>query len=47
MHHSAPTWFLSVKKLEEQTARWIQRFQKYNFTSERQGRKHNNADALS
>jgi hypothetical protein len=28
--------------------RWIQRMQEYNFTSEhRQGRKHNNANALS
>jgi hypothetical protein len=34
--------------MEEQTARRIQRLQKYNFTFEhRQGRKHNNADALS
>jgi hypothetical protein len=31
-----------------QTARWVQRLQEYNFTSEhRQGRKHNNAYALS
>jgi hypothetical protein len=46
--HSALTWLMSFKNLEVQTARWIQRLQEYNFTSEhRQGRKHNNADALS
>jgi hypothetical protein len=46
--HSALTWLMSFKNLEGQTARWIQRLQEYNFTSEhRQGRKHNNADALS
>jgi hypothetical protein len=46
--HSALTWLISFKNLEGQTARWIQRLQEYNFTSEhRQGRKHNNADALS
>jgi hypothetical protein len=39
---------MSFKNLEGNTARWIQRLQEYNFTSEhRQGRKHNNADALS
>jgi hypothetical protein len=39
---------MSFKNLEVQTARWIQRMQDYNFTSEyRQGQKHNNADALS
>jgi hypothetical protein len=39
---------MSFRNLEGQTARWIQRLQEYNFTSEhRQGRKHNNADALS
>jgi hypothetical protein len=46
--HSALTWLMSFKNLEGQTARWIQRLQEYNFSSEhRQGRKHNNADALS
>jgi hypothetical protein len=46
--HSALTWFVGFKNLEGQTARWIQRLQEYNFTSEhRQSRKHNNADALS
>jgi hypothetical protein len=36
------------KNLQGQTARWIQRLQEYNFTSEHsQGRKHNNADDLS
>jgi hypothetical protein len=39
---------MSFKNLEGQTAPWIQRLQEYNFTSKhRQGRKHNNADALS
>jgi hypothetical protein len=39
---------MNLKNLEGQTTRWIQRVQEYNFTSEyRQGRKHNNADALS
>jgi hypothetical protein len=46
--HSALTWLMSFRNLEGQTARWIQCLQEYNFTSEhRQGRKHNNADALS
>jgi hypothetical protein len=46
--HSALIWLMSFKNLEGQTARWIQRLQEYNFTSEhRQGRRHNNADALS
>jgi hypothetical protein len=45
---SALTWLLSFKNLEGQMARWIQRLQEYNFKSEhRQGRKHNNSDALS
>jgi hypothetical protein len=44
----ALTRLVCFKNLEGQTARWIQRLQEYNFTSEhRQGRKHNNADALS
>jgi hypothetical protein len=47
-NHSAVTWLMSFKNLEGQTALWIQRLQKYNFTSEhRQDRKHNNADVLS
>jgi hypothetical protein len=46
--HTALTWLMSFKNLEGQTARWMQRLQEYNFISEhRQGRKHNNADALS
>jgi hypothetical protein len=46
--HSALTRLLSFKNLEGQTARWIQRLQEYNFTSEhRQGRRHTKADALS
>jgi hypothetical protein len=45
--HSALTWLMNFKNLEGQTARWIQRLQEYNFTSEHwQGRKHM-ADALS
>jgi hypothetical protein len=45
--HSALTWLMSFKNIEGQTAHWIQLLQEYNFTSEhRQGRKHNNADAL-
>jgi hypothetical protein len=44
----ALTWLMSFKNLQGQTARWIQHMQEYNFTSEhRQGRKHNNAEALS
>jgi hypothetical protein len=43
--HSALTWLLSFRNLEGQTARWVQRLQEYNFTSEhRQGRKHTNAE---
>jgi hypothetical protein len=45
---SAVTWLMSFKNLEGQTARWIQRLQEYNFTSDHcQGRKHYNADVLS
>jgi hypothetical protein len=44
--HCALTWLMTLKNLEGQTARCIQRIQVYNFTSDhRQGRK-NNADAL-
>jgi ribonuclease HI len=32
--NSALTWLMSFKNLEGQTARWIQRIQEYNFTSE-------------
>jgi hypothetical protein len=32
--HLALTWPMSFKNLEGQTARWIQRLQEYNFTSE-------------
>jgi hypothetical protein len=46
--HSTLTWLMNFKNIKGQTARWIQRLQEYNFISEhRQGRKHNNADALS
>jgi hypothetical protein len=46
--HSALTWLLSFRNLEGQTARWVQRLQEYNYSSEhRQGIRHTNADALS
>jgi hypothetical protein len=46
--HSALTWLLSFRNLEGQTARWVQRLQEYNFTSEhRQGIRHTYEDALS
>jgi hypothetical protein len=46
--HSVLTWLMNFKNLEGQTARWVQRLQEYNFTSEhRQGWKHKNADVLS
>jgi hypothetical protein len=46
--HSALTWLLSFRNLEGQTARWVQRLQEYNFTSEHcQGIRHTNADTLS
>jgi hypothetical protein len=46
--HSAITLLLSFKNLEGQTAWWSQRLHEYDFTSEHhQGRKHNNAHALS
>jgi len=46
--HSALTWLLNFRNLEGQTARWVQRLQEYNDTSEhRQGIRHTNADALS
>jgi hypothetical protein len=32
--HSALTWLMRFKNLEEQTARWIQHLQEYSFTSE-------------
>jgi hypothetical protein len=38
--HSALTWLLSFKNLQEQTARWVRCLQEYNFTSEHhQGRR--------
>ena len=41
------TWLLSFRNLEGQTARWVQRLQEYNFTSQhRQGIRHN-ANVLS
>jgi len=46
--NSALTWLLSFRNLEGQTARWVQRLQEYNFTSEhRQGIRRANADTLS
>ena len=46
--HSALTWLLSFRNLEGQTARWVQRLQEYNFTSDhRQGIRHTNAETLS
>jgi hypothetical protein len=46
--HSALTSLMSFRNLKGQTTCWIQRLQEYNFTSKlHQGRKHNNADALS
>jgi hypothetical protein len=39
---------MSCKNLEEQSARWVQRLQEYDFTSKHsEGRKHNDADARS
>jgi len=39
--HSTLTWLLSFRNLEGQTARWVQRLQEYNYTSEhRQGIRH-------
>ena len=46
--HSALTWLLHFRKLDGQTARWVQRLQENNFTPEhRQGIRHTNPDALS
>jgi hypothetical protein len=45
--HSVSTWLMSLKNLEEQTARSLQRLREYSFNSEhRQGRKQQ-FDALS
>ena len=46
--HAALMWLLRFKSPEGQVARWIERLQEYDFTSEhRAGTKHRNADALS
>jgi len=46
--HSALSLLLSFRNLEGGTARWVQRLQEYNYTSEQcQGIKYTNADALS
>jgi hypothetical protein len=46
--HSTLTWLMSFKNHKGQTACWFQRVEEYTLNSEhRQGRKHNNADALS
>jgi hypothetical protein len=44
----ALTCLMSLRNLEAKTARWVQRLQEYNFTSEhRQGIRHTIIDALS
>jgi len=46
--HSSLAWLHNFKEPERQLAEWIERFQEYSFTIiQRQGRKHQNADALS
>ena len=46
--HSSLTWLHNFKEPEGQLARWIEKLQEYNFTIlHRQGRQHQNADALS
>ena len=46
--HSSLAWLHNFKEPEGQLARWIERLQEYSFTIiHRQGRKHQNADALS
>jgi hypothetical protein len=44
-HHAALTWLPSFKNFEGQTARWLQRVQRYIWASS--GRRHTNADTLS
>ena len=46
--HSSLAWLHNFKEPEGQLARWIERLQEYSFTIiHRQGKKHQNADALS
>jgi len=46
--HSSLTWLHNFKEPEGQLARWIEKLQEYNFTIlHRQGKQHQNADALS
>ena len=46
--HSSLTWLHNFKEPEGQLARWIEKLQEYDFTIfHRQGKQHQNADALS
>ena len=46
--HSSLTWLHNCKEPEGQLARWIEKLQEYDFTIfHRQGKQHQNADALS
>ena len=46
--HTALTWLTSFKEPTGQVARWLQKIQEYQFTTEyRPGPKHTNADTLS
>ena len=46
--HGSLRWLWNFKQPEGQLARWLEKLQEYDFIIEhRQGRKHNNADALS
>ena len=46
--HGSLRWLWNFKHPEGQLARWLEKLQEYDFIIEhRQGRKHNNADALS
>ena len=46
--HSSLTWLHNFKEPEGQFAWWIEKLQEYNFTIlHRQGKQHQNADALS
>ena len=46
--HSSLTWLHNFKEPEGQLARWIEKLQEFNFTIlHRQGKQHQNADALS
>lgn len=46
--HGSLTWLQSFKELEGQIARWLQKFQEFNFSIvHRKEKNHQNADALS